>query len=68
LEEFLAKNVIHHRRTVSYHPASNGLAERAVQTFKEGMKKMSNKEGFAKLECLGFSLTDIVSRPTQPQG
>jgi hypothetical protein len=25
-------------------PPLNGLAERAVQTFKEGMKKMSNKE------------------------
>ena len=43
-EEFLAKNGIHHRRTAPYHPASNGLAERAVQTFKEGMKKMSKKE------------------------
>ncbi len=42
-EEFLTKNGIHHRKTAPYHPSSNGLAGRAVQTFKDGMKKMSEE-------------------------
>ena len=38
-QEFLRRNGIKHIRTAPYHPASNGQAERAVQTFKNGMKK-----------------------------
>ena len=38
-EDFMQMNGIRHIRTAPYHPASNGLAEQAVQTLKEGFKK-----------------------------
>ena len=40
--DFTRKNGIRHARVSPYHPSSNGLVERAVKTFKEGMKKASN--------------------------
>ena len=41
-------NGIRHIKISPHHPSSDGLAERAVKTFKEGMKKMGNDES---LEC-----------------
>ena len=41
-EDFTKQNGIRHVRSAPYHPASNGLAERAVQTFKTFMKKETN--------------------------
>lgn len=40
-QEFVKRNGIRHIRTAPFHPASNGLAKRAVQTLKNGLKKMS---------------------------
>lgn len=39
--EFLKKNGVQHVRPAPYHPSTNGLAERAVQSFKQGMKKLT---------------------------
>ena len=35
---FIKRNGIRHIRSPPYHPASNGLVERFVQTFKEGLQ------------------------------
>ena len=40
-QSFMMENGIIHKRSSPYHPATNGLAERAVQTFKYGIKKLS---------------------------
>ena len=42
-KDFLQKNGVKHVTSAPYHPASNGLAERAVQILKKGLKKC--KEG-----------------------
>ena len=40
-EAFLASNGIKHITSAPYHPASNGLAERAVQIVKKGLRKIT---------------------------
>ena len=49
---FLKQNGIRHTTSAPYHPATNGLAERAVRVFKDGMKKMS--EGSLKQKLARF--------------
>ena len=49
-QAFLSRNRIIHQRISPYHPASNGLAERTVQTLKRAMKK----QDLWRLGCPGF--------------
>ena len=54
-EDFLKANGNQHIKTAPYHPRSNGLAERMVQTFKKGMKKISSGTVDRKLAQFLFS-------------
>ena len=48
-QEFTTRNGIRHTKTAPYHP---GLAERGVQTFNEGLKKMT--EGLVETKLARF--------------
>ncbi|PIK53373.1 hypothetical protein BSL78_09735 [Apostichopus japonicus] len=48
--QFLSSNNIEYAETAPKHPASNGLAERAVQTVKNGVKKMTRGNLELKLQ------------------
>lgn len=54
-EEFLRRNGIKHIRSAPFHPSSNGLAERAVQSFKNAMKRMT--DGTVETKLSRFLLT-----------
>ena len=56
----MLRNGIWHVTTAPYHPASNGLAEWAVQTVKEGLRKMV--DGPLELDSLD-SCSIIESHP-----
>lgn len=53
-EQFLTKKGVKQVRTPPYHPASNGLTERVVQSFKEGMRKL--KDGSLETKLTHFLL------------
>lgn len=43
-QNFVRQNGILHTTSATGHPATNGLAERYVQTFKSGMKKLASSD------------------------
>lgn len=52
---FLSSNNITHIQTAPKHPSSNGLAERAVQTIKSGIKEMTSGNLELKLQRVRIS-------------
>ena len=62
--EFLSRNGVRHVRSAPYHPASNGLVERAVRTFKEGMKRLKHGSLNTRLSrfLLRYRITTLVHR------
>ena len=43
-DQFMSSNGIRHIKSAPYHPSTNGLAERAVQVFKEGIKRLPTSD------------------------
>jgi len=52
---FLSQNGIVHVTSAPYHPSSNGLAERAVQTVKQGLKRTTGATIQEKLSRFLFT-------------
>ena len=55
--EFMAGNAVMHIRVAPYHPASNGLAEWFVQTFKKAMSAERNDGASLSQKLCHFLLT-----------
>ncbi|XP_072171469.1 uncharacterized protein [Diadema setosum] len=67
-QQFLQLNGIRHVRTAPFHPSSNGLAERAVQSFKAAMKRMTNGTIETKLSrfLMAYRITPHPTTGTPP--
>ena len=56
IADFMARNGILHVKTAPRHPSSNGLVERFVRVFKEGMKRLVGFGGIVHTRLSRFLL------------
>ena len=55
-DSFLRQNGIRRKNSAPYHPATNGLAERFVQTLKQAMRAMKREKGALHVKLATFLL------------
>lgn len=67
-QQFCHQNGIRHIQVAPYHPASNGLAERAVKTFKQGIQKFTTGTLGDRIACflLQYRVTPHTSTGVSP--
>ena len=64
-QTFMSRNGIIHIKVALKHPASNGLAERSLQSVKEGLNKMTTGSLETKLARFLFKYRNIYRIPQQ---
>ena len=62
--EFMNRNGIHHSRSAPYHPATNGAAERVVQTLKRSLRTGETDSGSLTHKLARF-LLNYRNTPTR---
>ena len=67
-QDFMKLNGVRHVTSAPYHPATNGLAERAVQTVKQFLKKPSSDSLQTRLSrfLLQYRITPHTTTGTSP--